>query len=128
MTEIVRPRLSEEQAKEQLETVKKIAELTTEIEKCISGIHGKTAKEAFQNSVINLRKKCEIYGKEKESLTPEEREIVREAQKQALAEFRAKKENKAVSTNLSGKTDKPVPEISEENVEKIKHEKKGKKH
>ena len=121
--------LNAEQKAEQIKAVKAIAELLPKIQEQIKNLHAKACIVAFQNSVDNLTKKCEIYNKEKEELTAEEKEIVKAAQEKALQEFRAQKKNDEISadtTNSTTETNEPIPEISEEKISEVKHENKKK--
>lgn len=118
--------LTKEQREEQIKAVKVIAELLPKISEQIKNLHAKACITAFQNSVDNLTKKCEIYNKEKEELSAEEKEIVKAAQAKALADFRAQKKNDEISTDNETGTNVDEPEISEENVSEVKHENKKK--
>ena len=126
MTENIRIKLNAEQKAEQVKTVKAIVELTARIKEQAETLEGKSVKQAYLNSVINLEKKSEIYGKEKEVLTAEEKKIIKEAQKKALAEFRSKKQNE-VSTSDETTIEQSVNEVSPENEPVKQHGKKGKK-
>jgi len=118
--------LTKEQREEQIKAVKVIAELLPKISEQIKNLHAKACITAFQNSVDNLTKKCEIYNKEKEELSAEEKEIVKTAQAKALADFRAQKKNDEVPAVEETGTDEPITEISEEDVSEVKHESKKK--
>lgn len=121
--------LSKEQKSEQIEAVKKIEVLTASIAEQIKNLHAKACITAFTNSVENLNKKCEIYGKETVSVSPDEKRIMKEGAQKALAEFRAKNQKEISSngeTNTTTETDEFISEVSES--EMGTKSKKGKRH
>lgn len=125
MSEQTRTKLNAEQKTEQVKTVKAIAELTEKIKEQAEKFEGKSVKQAYLNSVANLEKKNDLYGKERETLTDEEKKIVKEAQKKALADFRSQKQNE-ISSDSEEDTEQSNAEVQKEN-EPVKHGKKGKK-
>jgi hypothetical protein len=69
---------------ERKEDMEKIKELTKTLREVVEGMNASpTLKAAYMNSVLNLEKKNEKYGEERvrEKLTPEEKEIARNAVK-----------------------------------------------
>lgn len=121
MSEIVRPRLNEEEMNEQINAVKAIAELTAKISELTEQMKGKTCREAYQNSVKNLETKNEKYGKEKVTLTDEEKRVMKEASQKALNKFRAEKGfTVSPSSNEGESNDGSIPEVSEDTMGKQK--------
>lgn len=119
--------LTKEQKAEQIKAVKAIEDLLPKISEQIKNFHAKACVGAFQNSVDNLIKKCEIYNKEKVDVSPDEKKIMQDAAKKALAEFRSQKEKKISTdgeTNNSTEIDEPITEISENPMGKKKGVKK----
>ena len=88
MSEIIRAHLSPEQKLKQVKSVKIIEQLTAQISDEVCNLEGKSCKAAFDTSVMNLEKKCEQYGKEKLTLSPDEKRIMKEAGVKALKVFR----------------------------------------
>lgn len=74
---VERKRLTAEQYSKQTEAVKKIAELTEKIKALLPEFEGQSVHAAYENSVKNLEKKNEIYGKERTIVTDEDKEILR---------------------------------------------------
>ena len=105
-------RISKEKIKDE---VTKITSLTEQIKIVVESMPVCSAQKAYMNSIVNLEKKNETFSKEREKLSDEEKEIM----KQALITFRAKKENEVSSVETKG-TDEPIPEISESAMGKKK--------
>ena len=121
MTEVKRNHLSPEQKVKQVKSVKIIEQLTAQISDEVSNLEGKSCKAAFDNSVMNLEKKCEQYGKEKLSLSPDEKRIMKEAGEKALKVFRGESSKEEVY-------EVPADEVKEpSSPEKIYEKKKGKR-
>jgi hypothetical protein len=74
-------RLTAEQVEKQIETVKKIAELTEQIKNLLPELEGKSANIAYTNSVLNLEKKNELYGKARFLISDEEKELLKKIRK-----------------------------------------------
>jgi len=89
--------------------------LTEQIKTITESMPDCTAKKAYMNSVLNLEKKNEQFGKEREKLSDEEKEVMKEA----LKNFRAKKENEVSPVKESGKNES-IPEVSESGMGKKK--------
>jgi hypothetical protein len=70
-------RLTPEQVEKQIETVKKISELTEQIKNLLPELEGKSVNTAYTNSVLNLEKKNELYGKARFLISDEEKELIR---------------------------------------------------
>ena len=70
--------LTPEQKEKQIVAAKKIGELTEQIAALLPEFEGKSVHQAFENSVINLRKKVEQYStvSERFQTSAEEREIL----------------------------------------------------
>lgn len=109
-------RVSKEKIKDE---VTKIISLTEQIKTITESMPDCTAKKAYTNSVLNLEKKNEQYGKEREKLSDEEKEVM----KKALAEFRSKKEDEVSSVSEPG-TNEPISEIPESSMGKKKGKRK----
>jgi len=105
-------RISKEKIKDE---VMKITSLTEQIKTITESMPDCTAKKAYMNSVLNLEKKNEQFGKEREKLSDEEKEVMKEA----LKNFRVKKENEVSSNKESGKNES-IPEVSESAMGKKK--------
>lgn len=105
-------RVSKEKIKDE---VTKITSLTEQIKTITESMPDCTAKKAYTNSILNLEKKNEQYGKEREKLSDEEKEVMKEA----LKNFRAKKENEVSPVSKTG-TDESIPEVSENSMGKKK--------
>ena len=123
MSEIIRAHLSPEQKLKQVKSVKIIGQLTAQISDEVCNLEGKSCKAAFDNSVMNLEKKCEQYGKEKLTLSPDEKRIMKEASEKALKVFReqsAKKEISAISAD-------EIEDIKPSTPEQIMTKKKNKR-
>ena len=115
--------LTKEQKEEQIKAVKAIEALVPMINEQINKLHAKACIGAFENSLTNLSKKCEVYGKEKQQVSPDEKRIMKEAARAALNDFRAKKEKEVSSngtTNYSTEIDEPLIEVSENQMGKKK--------
>ena len=75
---VEKKRLTPEQVEKQINAVKKIAEYTENIKALLVEFDGKSAKLAYENSVINLEKKNEKYGSARApSLSDEEKELLK---------------------------------------------------
>jgi len=98
-------RISKEKIKDE---VTKITSLTEQIKTITESMPDCTAKKAYMNSVLNLEKKNEQFGKEREKLSDEEKEVM----KKALNEFRSQKKNDEVSTITTTETNESIIEVS----------------
>jgi len=105
-------RISKEKIKNE---VTKITSLTEQIKTITESMPDCTARKAYMNSVLNLEKKNENFSKEREKLSEEEKQVMKEA----LINFRAKKENEISSDKESGENES-VSEISESGMGKKK--------
>ena len=121
MSEVKRNHLSPEQKDKQVKSVKTIEQLTSQIKNEVSNLEGKSCKASFINSVMNLEKKCEQYGKEKLSLSSDEKRIMKEAGEKALKVFREQSTEKEVFEVPADEVKKPS------SPEKIYEKKKGKR-
>lgn len=70
-------RLTAEEYDMQIAAVKKIAEYTELIKNELPNFMGVSVKTAYENSVKNLEKKNELYGKEKFLVSEDEKELLR---------------------------------------------------
>ena len=75
---VERKHLTPEQKEKQIETVKKIVELTAQIKALVPEFEAKSVKTAFCNSVTNLEKKCEQHSKsgERFQVTSDEKTLL----------------------------------------------------
>ena len=73
--------------KEISEQIAKIEEIKNNLQEVISSMPKCAARDAFEYCITNIEKKIERFSVVKEKLTPEEKEVMRNA----LKEFREKK-------------------------------------
>lgn len=74
---VEKKRLTAEEYDAQVASVKKIVEYTNLIKAELDNFVGQSVKTAYDNSVKNLEKKNELYGKEKFLVSDEEKELIR---------------------------------------------------